>query len=73
LLFWQVVREGFEQSQEYSNSAALLGCAAQINALGLDFDGFPYDLVEVIEAWSHLSDAVRATILALVRDSTKLS
>jgi integrase len=63
----QIVREGFEQSREYSTFEDSEECAARGAAVGGDFGPVDPDLGVVVDAWPTLPESVRADILAMVR------
>jgi hypothetical protein len=60
---------GLEQAREYSTSGDPAASAAPGAALGPDFGPIDARLVEVIDAWPALPEAVRADILAKVREA----
>ncbi len=60
---------GSELAQQYSDFGDPAVCAAEIHALGPDSGPIDPDLAEVIEQWPILSNALRADILAKVRQA----
>jgi hypothetical protein len=65
-----VVREGFEQDQQYSTYDDSDVCAAKINAVEPNFEPVEPGLAEVIDAWPSLPKPVRKDILATVMAAT---
>ena len=60
---------GLELARQSSSFGGAAVCAANINALGPDSGPNEPELVEVIDAWPSLPEAVRADVLDKVRQA----